>query len=108
MRIRRARVGTALAVLLVGVGLQAPALAKKDPRDKPAEPPTKVQGEAVRPRAALSLDKIITAAEKRHDASVVKVEEATVKGRKAYVLRLRFKDGRVVHIRVDAETGKEL
>jgi uncharacterized membrane protein YkoI len=103
----RARVGTTLAALFVGLGLQMPAFAKKDTRE-PSPPVFQMQREAARPYAGVSLDKIITAAEKRHGASVVKWEETTVQGRKTYVLRLRFKDGRVTHIKVDAETGREL
>ena len=57
---------------------------------------------------AISVDRIVAAAEQRHRAQVVKVEETSVKGRRVYVLRLMSKEGRVWNIRVDAETGGEL
>jgi uncharacterized membrane protein YkoI len=103
----RTRAGTVLAALLVGVGLHAPAFAKKDTRNKAGERPPQVQPELVRPHAGTSLDKIIEAAEKRHGARVKRSEEITEKGRRIYVLRLQ-KDGKVWQIKVDAETGKEL
>jgi len=104
----RARAGSALAVLLVAIGTQSPAFARKDTRNESNEPPPQVQRELARPHAGVSLDKIITATEKRYGASVVKVEDTVLQGRRAYVLRLHFKDGRIVHIKVDAETGREL
>jgi uncharacterized membrane protein YkoI len=76
---RRARAAVALAALLLGLGAQADA----------------------------SLDRIVAAVEKQHQARVRRVEETTVKGRKVYALRLQ-KDGKVWEIKVDAETGKEL
>jgi uncharacterized membrane protein YkoI len=104
----RARVGTTLAALLVGWGMQSPALAKKDIRDKAGEPPLLVQRDGARTHAGKSLDRIIEAAEKRHrPARVRRVEESTVKGRLVYVLRMQ-KDGKVWEIKVDAETEKEL
>jgi uncharacterized membrane protein YkoI len=105
----RARVATALAALLVGLCLQSPAFAKKVTRGGSSESAHQAQREEVaRPLAGNSLDKIIAAVQKRHGATVVKSEETTVQGRKAYILRLHYKDGLIKHIKVDAETGKEL
>jgi uncharacterized membrane protein YkoI len=104
----RVRVAKALAALLMGLCLQTPALAKKDTRKKSSEPAPLVQREVARPLADVSLDKIIAAVQKRYGATVVKREETIVQGRRAYILRLKFKDGRIEHIKVDAETGREL
>jgi uncharacterized membrane protein YkoI len=57
--------------------------------------------------AETSLDNIVAAAEKRHQARVRKAEPTTLNGRRVYVLRLQ-KDGKVWEIKVDAESGKEL
>lgn len=104
----RARTGTVLAALLLGAGLQAPALAKKDIRERAGEPPLVVQRDGARTHAGKTLDRIIEAAEKRHQpARVRRVEESTFKGRRVYVLRMQ-KDGKVWEIKVDAETEKEL
>jgi hypothetical protein len=104
----RARTGTVLAALLLGVGLQSPALAKKGVRTWTNEPPLLVLLEGARPYAGKSLDRIIAAAEKRHHpARVRRVEEATQNGRRVYVLRMQ-KDGKIWEIKVDAETEKEL
>jgi hypothetical protein len=107
-----ARAGTALAALLLAVGLQSPALAGKNARSWSAEPPVLVLLQGARPYAANSkvLDRIIAAAEKRHHpARVRRVQEATFNGRVVYVLRMqRQSDGRIWEIKVDAETGKEL
>jgi hypothetical protein len=104
----RARAGTVLAALLLGIGLQAPALAKKDVRGRTGEPPLVVQLDGARTHAGTVLDRIIEAAEKRHrPARVRKWHEATINGRRVYVLRMQ-KDGKVWEIKVDAETGKEL
>ena len=108
----RARTGTVLAALLLAVGVQAPALARKDTRSWTAEPPILVLLQGARPYAGNSkaLDRIIAAAEKRHHpARVRRVEEETVKGRVVYVLRMQNeKTGKVWPIKVDAETEKEL
>jgi uncharacterized membrane protein YkoI len=104
----RARVGTALAVLILGLAVQAPALAKKAPRTSSGEAPLYVEQDGARAHADKTIDRIITEAEKRHHpARVRRVEEATYKGRRVYVLRLQ-KDGKIWEIRVDAETEKEL
>jgi uncharacterized membrane protein YkoI len=108
IRRRRARAGTVLAALLVGLGLQAPAFAKKDTRNNSGEVPRQEQRETASPRAGTSLDKIIVAVEKRYPgARVRKADPATIDGRRIYVLRLQ-KDEKVWNIKVDAETGKEL
>jgi uncharacterized membrane protein YkoI len=78
-RNRRARAGVALVAALLGLGAQADT----------------------------SLDRIVAAVEKQHQARVRKAEPATHNGRRIYVLRLQ-KDGKVWEIKVDAETGKEL
>jgi hypothetical protein len=66
--------------------------------------------QGARPYAGKSkaVDRIIAAAEKRHHpARVRRVQEATVKGRVVYVLRMQA-GGKVWEIQVDAETEKEL
>jgi hypothetical protein len=104
----RARTGTVLAALLLGIGLQAPALAKKDVRGRTGEPPLVVQIDGARTHADNAVHRIIAAAEKRHHpARVRRVDESTFKGRRIYVLRMQ-KDGKVWEIKVDAETEKEL
>jgi uncharacterized membrane protein YkoI len=104
----RARAGMALAALLVGAGLQAPALAKKVTRNNAGEAPLLVLRDGARTYAGKSIDRIIEAAEKRHHpARVRRVDETTIKGRRVYVLRMQ-KDGKVWEIKVDAETEKEL
>jgi uncharacterized membrane protein YkoI len=104
----RARAGTVLAVLLVGAGLQAPAHAKKDTRNKSGEASVQEQPAAARPSAAKTIDRIIVEAESRHKpARVRKWHETTIKGRPVYVLRME-KDGKIWEIKVDAESGKEL
>lgn len=102
----RARAGIALPVLLVALALQAPAWAKHKkvmvplPQQQVESPP--------RSMAEVSQDRIVSAAEKRHGAKVVKVEEGTHKGKRVYVLRLLSKEGRVWTIKVDPETGGEI
>ena len=56
-------------------------------------------------RAGVSLDEAVRRAEKQFNARVVKAETVTVEGRRTYVLRLVTGDGRVITVRVDAETG---
>lgn len=58
-------------------------------------------------------DRIIEIAEKRYNAKVVRIDEAVVKGRRAYVLRLLSKESSsrpmpVMERTVDAVTGTEL
>jgi uncharacterized membrane protein YkoI len=89
----RARTGTVLPVLLIALGLLVPVGAKSH---------------ANAAQAASSQDRIIAIAEKRYHASVVRIEESTLNGKRIYVLRLLSKEGKVWTVRVDAETGGEL
>jgi hypothetical protein len=102
----RARAGIGLPVLFMALALQAPAWAKHKkvtglPQQQVESPP--------RLMAEVSRDRIVEAAEKRHGAQVIKVEEGTHKGKRVYVLRLLSKkEGRVWTIKVDPETGGEI
>lgn len=106
----RARAGIGLPVLCIALGLHTTAMAMSDPKgDRTSQVPRQGLREPERVSAGLSKDRIIAMAEKRHvGAKVIKEEEGNLKGRRIYVLRLLFNDGRVRNIRVDAETGGEL
>jgi hypothetical protein len=56
-------------------------------------------------RSGMSLDEAVRRAERQFNARVVKAETITVDGRKTYVLRLVTGDGRVITVRVDADSG---
>jgi uncharacterized membrane protein YkoI len=65
-----------------------------------AEPP--------RTPADKTVDRIIQELQKKYGAKVVRQDEREERGRKVLVFRLLSDEGRVSHVRVDAETGKEL
>ena len=56
-------------------------------------------------RAGISLDEAVRRAEKQFNARVVKAETRMADGRRTYVLRLVTGDGRVITVRVDADSG---
>ena len=97
-----------LAALLLGAGLQSPALARKDTRTRAEQAPLYVERDGARAHADKSLDRIIAAVEKRHrPARVRRVDEAILNGRRVYVLRME-KERKIWEIKVDVETEKEL
>ena len=57
---------------------------------------------------AVSLDQAVAAAEKQHNAKVVKTATTQEGGKTVYELRMLSEDGRVWSIRVDGATGAEL
>jgi len=69
----------------------------------------RVQFDEPQPRASIrsgvSLDEAVRRAERQFNARVVKADTITVDGRKTYVLRLVTGDGRVITVRVDADSG---
>jgi uncharacterized membrane protein YkoI len=107
-RMRQAWAGIGLPALLIAMAWQAPAIAGRQ-FDKSREAPRQERlREPPRVLAGLSEDRIISIAEKRHGAKVVRKEVSTQNGRRVYVLRMLSKEGRVWTVKVDAETGGEL
>lgn len=98
-----------LPVLLLAMGLQAPAVAKSRLHvGKAAIVLPASSSEPAHVLAGLSPDQIIAIVEKRHHAKVVKIDKDELRGRRVYVLRLQSKERRIWTVKVDAETGGEL
>ena len=57
-------------------------------------------------RDGISLDEAVRRAEAQYHAKVVRTDVQDEDGRKVYVLKLLSEDGRVITVRVDAETGR--
>jgi len=57
-------------------------------------------------RDGISLDEAVRRAEAQYNARVVRTEVQDEDGRKVYVLKLLSEDGRVITVRVDAQTGR--
>lgn len=55
-----------------------------------------------------SLDKAVAQVQREIDGRVLGAREVLEEGRPVYVIRVLTPDGRVVHMRVDQETGKIL
>lgn len=108
----RIRADIALPALMLAMGWQALAEARPDFRTQlPAEFPRYALHASARPLAQPSQkerDRIIEIAKKRYNAQVVSIEETTVGGRRAYVLRMLTKGKAIINRKVDAETGAEL
>lgn len=101
--------GRLLSVLAVLSMLQISAHAGEDPRAPRSEDsPGLGIREPARATPNTSLDRIIEQIKRRYQATVVRVDHAKLNGRAIYVLRLLFDDGEVRHVRVDAETGREI
>jgi len=64
-----------------------------------------VNDAAVR-RDGISLDEAVRRAEAQYNARVVRTEVQDEDGRKVYVLKLLSEGGRVITVRVDAQTGR--
>jgi uncharacterized membrane protein YkoI len=97
---------TAVALGLMALTVQgALATATTAPREQHSDRGTDV---AVQPQAdSGSRDRIVEAIGRKYNASVVRVAELVVDGRRVYELRL-LSNERVWTVRVDAETGREL
>jgi hypothetical protein len=57
-------------------------------------------------RDGISLDEAVRRAEAQYNARVVRTEVQDEDGRKVYVLKLLSEGGRVITVRVDAQTGR--
>jgi hypothetical protein len=57
-------------------------------------------------RDGISLDEAVRRAEAQYNARVVRTDVQDEDGRKVYVLKLLSEDGRVITVRVDAQTGR--
>jgi len=57
-------------------------------------------------RDGISLDEAVRRAEAQYHAKVVRTDVQDEDGRKVYVLKLLSEDGRVITVRVDAESGR--
>jgi Peptidase propeptide and YPEB domain len=99
---RRLMISMAVCVL-ASAGAQAARNASAQPSlSRPAPAIVLAEG------GDASRDRVIQEAQKRYNAKVVRVTEATVAGRRAYELRLLSDQGRVWTVRIDAESGQEL
>ena len=76
-------------------------------------PGTRPAGAAEIERAAvaealdgISLDEAVARAERQYHARVVRTDVQDEDGRKVYVLKLLSEDGRVITVRIDAQSGR--
>jgi hypothetical protein len=111
-KVRHARAGRILPVLALSL-LLAPLAGAAEKRGgyrglDQRGPPVQRAVEPPRVLAEKSIDRIIQELEKKYRAKVVRRDEREERGRKILVLRLLSDKGEVSHVRVDAETGKEL
>lgn len=106
-----------LLVVLCAVSTLAPAAQALDlqrgPREgKQLEPPRKLEPprrESAAPRAGMSKDSVIELVQSRYKARVIRADQKRTKdGRLYYDIRLLSDEGRVLNIKVDAESGKTL
>lgn len=109
---RHARTGRILPVLALALVL-APLAGAAEKRGgyrglDQRGPPMQRAIDPPRVLAEKSVDRIVQDLEKKYRAKVVRKEEREERGRKILVLRLLSDDGKVSHVRIDAETGKEL
>ena len=72
-------------------------------RSLPAQPERAVSAEI---RDGISLDEAVARAERQYHARVVRTDVQDEDGRKVYVLKLLSEDGRVITVRVDAQSGR--
>ena len=61
---------------------------------------------AAAPRDGISLDEAVSRAERQYHARVVRTDVQDEDGRKVYVLKLLSEDGRVITVRIDAQSGR--
>lgn len=94
-------------ITVVALVLSAGSLTARAHGAPPPAPRLLLRGSAVR-RTQLSMNQVVTLAQHRFRARVVRVETQTQGGRTIYILRMLDGAGRVFAVRVDAATGAVL
>jgi len=102
-RFRKGLVPVALLALGFAPFIQAHGM--PGPRVAGASIVERAPDAAVR-RDGISLDEAVRRAEAQYNARVVRTDVQDEDGRKVYVLKLLSEGGRVITVRVDAETGR--
>ena len=100
--IRSAIIPAALVVL----GLVPFAQAQGMPGPRPSGAVMPERAVVAEVRDGISLDEAVARAERQYHARVVRTDVQDEDGRKVYVLKLLSEDGRVITVRVDAQSGR--
>ena len=102
---RKIRSGIIPAALVV-LGFAPFTQAHSMPGPRPSGAAAVEQGVVAVARDGISLDEAVSRAERQYRARVVRTDVQDEDGRKVYVLKLLSEDGRVITVRVDAQTGR--
>lgn len=107
---RRRLCGVVWAVLALGTANAAAA------RVVPVTPPEQAPAGSIHHEAAVSaavaqrgpvtLEQATRMAQRRHEGRVVRAETKSIGNRRLHEIRILGNDGRVHHVRIDAETGR--
>lgn len=108
---RRRLGGAALAVLALGVAnavaaRAAPAAPEQGSMAAGAVHHEDVASAAVAQRGPVTLEQATRMAQQRHEGRVVRAETKSIGNRRLHEIRILGNDGRVHHVRIDAETGR--
>ncbi len=101
-KVRSAIIPLALVVLGLAPFARAQGMSGAGPAGA-AQPERAVIAEI---RDGISLDEAVARAERQYHARVVRTDVQDEDGRKVYVLKLLSEDGRVITVRVDAQSGR--
>jgi len=101
---RKIRSGIIPALVLLGLAPFTQAHVVPDVRPVGVAAPERVVVAEV--RDGISLDEAVARAERQYHARVVRTDVQDEDGRKVYVLKLLSEGGRVITVRVDAQTGR--
>ncbi len=91
---------------LVLIGFAPFTQAHSMPGPRPSGAAAVEQGVVAVARDGISLDEAVSRAERQYRARVVRTDVQDEDGRKVYVLKLLSEDGRVITVRIDAQTGR--